>query len=532
MIGLRKRDRSLSNDGKSGSSAYSGKRLKVEDTRGNEAEHRSLKTQEIRTAEDTEILPGEEGLSEFERRRLKNLRDNAKFFEEMGIFKAKDAFRELSEKPKVKPTERGLKRGAVKPEPLPRRAPSLRLQNKDPAGEELPERPTIFVEPTEEHPRKASGPLTMCETLKNAEENTETSHNNFLSSLKTLGEGKEKKSVKVESSLENFLKACKRMKLHEDRVAKVVKDRIFSVAVHPSETRVFVCAGDKWGKIGLWDVESKEGDDGVFLYEPHSRPVNCMFFDPSNASRLYSCSYDGTIRRCDFNKAVFDELYATPEEDSNRCSGFDFLDASNLVVSHSDGDVGLVDIRTKGLAAEHMYQCHRKSVKTINVHPVKKHYFLTGSTDGNACIWDIRQMKDKKPVSVDTLPHGRNLSSAFFSPQTGKFIVTCCVDDRLRIFEGSTPGEYKQRCSTRHNNHTGRWLTPFRFMWHPSREDVIVTGSMDRPRRIELFDTSGHLIHTFTDGDYLGSVCSINAFHPTRNILVGANSSGRLHVFM
>ena len=46
------------------------------------------------------------------------------------------------------------------------------------------------------------------------------------------------------------------MKMNEFRVAKVVPNRIFSVAIHPSESKVLVVAGDKWGKIGFWDVVS------------------------------------------------------------------------------------------------------------------------------------------------------------------------------------------------------------------------------------------------------------------------------------
>ena len=42
--------------------------------------------------------------------------------------------------------------------------------------------------------------------------------------------------------------------LSSDHVHKVVKDRIFSVAVHPSCEQVIVAAGDKWGKIGFWHM--------------------------------------------------------------------------------------------------------------------------------------------------------------------------------------------------------------------------------------------------------------------------------------
>lgn len=44
------------------------------------------------------------------------------------------------------------------------------------------------------------------------------------------------------------------MRITEDRVAKVVKDRIFSAAFHPCSSALLMAAGDKWGKIGLWKL--------------------------------------------------------------------------------------------------------------------------------------------------------------------------------------------------------------------------------------------------------------------------------------
>jgi hypothetical protein len=35
-----------------------------------------------------------------------------------------------------------------------------------------------------------------------------------------------------------------------------------------------------------------------------------------------------------------------------------------------------------------------------------------------------------------------------------------------------------------HNNFTGRWLTPFKAVWHPQRDDVFIVGSMEQPRRV------------------------------------------------
>ncbi|KAK2154158.1 hypothetical protein LSH36_275g04008, partial [Paralvinella palmiformis] len=99
---------------------------------------------------------------------------------------------------------------------------------------------------------------------------------------------------------------------------------------------------------------------------------------------------------------------------------------------------------------------------------------------------------------------------------------TCRVD--------YNPGGHK--LYYRHNNYTGRWLSNFKAIWHPRREDLFIVGSMSRPRQIEMYSSTGKLVKCFQDVDNLNSVCSLNAFHPNRDVLVGGNSSGRMFVFM
>lgn len=50
--------------------------------------------------------------------------------------------------------------------------------------------------------------------------------------------------------------------------------------------------------------------------------------------------------------------------------------------------------------------------------------------------------------------------------------------------------------------------------------------------QIQVYDCEGNILRNLSDPEVLGSVCSLNVFHPTRNVLVGGNSSGRVHVFM
>jgi len=47
------------------------------------------------------------------------------------------------------------------------------------------------------------------------------------------------------------------------------------------------------------------GDDGVLVFEPHTRAVGCMAFSPAEPDHLLSLSNDGSIRCMDVEKAVF-----------------------------------------------------------------------------------------------------------------------------------------------------------------------------------------------------------------------------------
>jgi len=63
---------------------------------------------------------------------------------------------------------------------------------------------------------------------------------------------------------------------------------------------------------------------------------------------------------------------------------------------------------------------------------------------------------------------------------------------------------------------------------------MLATGSMERPRQIEVWGTSSGSLDMVAKlrGDELGSVCSLVEIHPSREVVVGGNSSGRVHVFM
>ena len=58
-------------------------------------------------------------------------------------------------------------------------------------------------------------------------------------------------------------------------MAKVVPDRIFSLAVHPTESKVLVAVGGKWGGLGMWDVSNEDESEnhGVQLFTVRKNEV-------------------------------------------------------------------------------------------------------------------------------------------------------------------------------------------------------------------------------------------------------------------
>ncbi|XP_074925863.1 WD repeat-containing protein 76 isoform X2 [Chelonoidis abingdonii] len=469
-------------------------------------------------------LDGSSQLSAYERKRLKNITENANFFASLKLLESAARLRKMA----TKGQSHGIKR--VKPkkteaETVRRR--SMRLQRVDPSGVPLPEIPAQPEPVIDEYPRLPPGPLPMVPA--NQSKSSELM-DTFLDTWTKISQINSNDAEKHICNLERYKASLSHMILSEDAVTKVVKNRIYSVAIHPSENRTLVAAGDKSGQIGLWDLNCKS-EDGVYVFIPHSQPVSCMYFSPFNPVHLLSLSHDGTVRCGDVTRAVFEEVYRSEE---NSFSSFDFLadNASTLVVGQWDGDVAIVDRRTPGTTSELIANINSKTTRTVHVHPVNRQYFIAAGAV-NVCIFDTRYLKPNgnKPISFLS-GHTKSVASAYFSPITGNRVVTTCADDTLRVYDTSSlSSTIPVLTAVRHNNNTGRWLTRFRAIWDPKQEDCFVVGSMARPRQIEIFQDTGERLHSFYNVDYLGSVCSINAVHPTKNILVGGNSSGRLHVF-
>ncbi|XP_068597359.1 WD repeat-containing protein 76 [Brachionichthys hirsutus] len=452
-----------------------------------------------------------EELSAYELERLENIRQNQEFLSSINLLQATEEFKRGT---RPKPSQKGLVRlqAAVK-EVLPSRK-SPRLQNKKAEPSTPPQKPKQL--------KKPPGPLAM--VAINLEEGSKLPPQLLELCSEEIKEGK------MELSLTGYCETLKKMRLTEDRVAKVVMSRIVSAAFHPCTSSLLIAAGDKWGKVGLWKLGSDWGDDGVLLFEPHARPVACVAFSRAHPSHLLSLSYDGSLRCMDVEKAVFDDVY----DSDNGLKTFDFMspDCSTLVVGNMYGRVAIVDRRTPGTSHESLHSLDTKALCCVSVHPLQKQYFAVAESEV-VNIYDGRCLKKSNSQTVSQLHgHSLSISSAYFSPCTGNRVLTCCMDDRIRIYDTSAmTTDSPLLTSIRHDMQTGCWLSKLSAVWDPKRDDCFVVGSVSRPRTVQVFHENGTVQHAFVDGERLQTVPYVTAVHPTRNALLGGNASGRVHIF-
>ena len=485
-------------------------------------------------------------LSAYEKQRLANMEANKKQLIELGLEAAVASVRTITKTQARASVKGSAINKKAKREVVPPRSRSLRQQNKDVDGTMIPDKPVVATpEPAPRHERKPSVPLDAAKVSTGA-----TSADEAASFLARLGDvaadatrPKTKKSKSSPAAAPQLTSSIDLTSLSvaEEDIAKLVPERIFSLAVHPSPSKLLVAAGDTWGRVGLWDVDT--GDDNpVVTFEPHSRPVAGIRMLQEMPNILLSCSHDGSVRSLDLgaggSSATFVEVYRAPEDadgDYPMLHGLSRTAGEGGVIAccRSDGAVAQLDLRVAGASAS-VTHLHDKKIFSVDYAPTQPYLLATASLDRTVAIWDIRAFGGaKKPKALATLDHGLSVTSARFSP-SGSRLLTTCNDDLLRVFEcsdGKKAGtKWDVLCAIKHNNKTGRYLTSFQAEWLRGSEETVLCGSMAQPRGIDVFAYGGAPEARLED-EHVTSVVSLLAQHPTRPVLVASNSGGKCFVW-
>jgi len=489
-------------------------------------------------------------MTEYEKLRQRNIEEREAMMRELKIQQLKEEASKAAgiyvhNDGKYVATKRGLAAQPRSKEILPPRK-SLRLQNiSAETGLQLPEKePTSYFQYKEYDADPDRHPLEDLELKDIISSRNKSGDTEKMSTiLSSMTKGLELENMTISKTDNESLRQLQKLKITADQVAKVTPNRIFSLTVHPTESKLLIAAGEKWGGVGIWDANDYTSEThGVHLFSPHSRPVNCLTFNKTDNTNLISTSYDGTIRSFDLEKQMSVLLYGLKDEGEGYLTYHCQKDSSTILVSGSDGNgkyskgyVGIIDSRSTNNKLAHRYNVNTgSSARTVAVHPTNSDLFVCAARYGTCALFDIRGKNDSanltKPLTT-FFGHTKAISSAFFSPLTGDKLATVCYDNKIRMYDlKEHKAEKTPAVQFYHNNNTGRWLSKFQAIWHPRREDIILVGSMNQPRQIDILSDKG-VPYPSLQGEHLGSICSLIACHPTQEIVIGGNSSGRVHYF-
>lgn len=490
-------------------------------------------------------------MSEYERKRLENIKQNQEILKSLNI---KGIIPVEAKKPAVsgvKKTRVEKKEKETTPstssEPLSRRVSSRLLKRSGSGFEGLDEdyvkiESEIFVAPLEKaKPKRIVGKIAF-----DPEEGASAGFLEVTGSCKLFEEddkGIDRAHTRPADDFESGLEIQ-----NELSVVKVMKERIYSVAVHPDPTRVLVAAGGKFGELSFLDAteyshpsgleekelpEPKEFRAKVFAFRPHTGSISNLRYNPANSNQLISTSYDNIVRCMDITKGSFEELYNFGEDTGDVITGFDLDYSGNqFYMSDTDGIFRWTDRRTPSIVKE--LRLHEKKIGGVSVCREGK-YLATASNDGTVGLWDLRKLQtnsdsaDLVPEAIHTMTFRRSVTSVFFNPQDSSKLLSTCYDDHVRVHYNLTHSADKHSHSElSHNNQTGRWITNFKANWDPKSANYAVVGNMNRGIDIiNAGDVNAEIVRNITS-EYLTAQPAVNAFHPNLDVIASGNASGKI----
>ncbi|KAI9264253.1 WD40-repeat-containing domain protein [Phascolomyces articulosus] len=468
-------------------------------------------------------------LSEYEKQRLENIERNNELLRQLDIPRLK-----LDRKRSASPSPSTIKKHVPKKQFKEKQAPtrvSARLRGI--AAENAPDHTDAMGETDVKKKEEAK----RVDTLEDTKQKEFMQLLDDIRRYPNLKPDEDIKPVKKEDqdTQERLQQEIQKLKVkHTWATVKVTPDRINGCLFHPSSAKILACAADVSGSLGFWDVnnfkkdeEDEDEEPVVFTYRPHTRGITNMLFDPTNSDKLYTSSYDGTLRYFDMKSASFGLV----DFDGERIpfTNFDITqDGHNVWYSTLEGQVGFRDLRIKdGPAKLDLHQLRDKKVGCVHLNPVNQNLMAVASNDRTMTVWDIRSLSEQ----LHEFSHGYSVTSAYWSPRGDK-LVTASYDDYIRLFDyNDSKNEMKLQTAIRHNNHTGRWVTNFRARWHEGAKDhqLFLVGNMKHPVDIFSGETGGDIGELY-DGERITAIQAVAQFHPaTENMMVvTGNGSGRM----
>ncbi|KAF9291275.1 hypothetical protein BGZ68_004591 [Mortierella alpina] len=328
---------------------------------------------------------------------------------------------------------------------------------------------------------------------------------------------------------------------------KVCQGRIYCMAIHENKNKVLICGGDIDGNLGFWDLDESldenhepdyDEEPNIYSYKAHTRTLSSMQYSPTDPAKLFTSSYDGSIRYLDLGKQQFIESYVVSSDASDHLGSVSLTSSGQqLWFADDEGGVTLKDVRTPKDEMVFRKLLHEKKVGCVNVNPKYDNLIVTSSLDRTMKIWDIRTFgnyKEDEPIEhLGEFPHNLSVTSAMWSPD-GASIASTSYDDNVRIFNNFKPAlpdltEIPEPVRIRHNNNSGRWVTMLRAVWS-HQFNWFSIGNMNKS--VDIYSRgTGDLMANLRDPQNLTTVPAVNAWHPSRVLLASGMANGKMVVW-
>lgn len=88
---------------------------------------------------------------------------------------------------------------------------------------------------------------------------------------------------------------------------KLAHYRITAMMFHPSTTDRVIAAGDTNGNLGIWAPDASSDKPMTTILRPHGKNISKILTPSNELQKLYSASYDGSVRSLDLNKLTTTE---------------------------------------------------------------------------------------------------------------------------------------------------------------------------------------------------------------------------------
>lgn len=302
---------------------------------------------------------------------------------------------------------------------------------------------------------------------------------------------------------------------------KIGSPRIMSLAWHPTDSNVLIVGGKHGDMYHISDFEfaipAEEKLPSATNYQlldsvGPAGGLTQIKFDPNNQDRLYTTSIAGIVARLDL--VTKDHLSIFQVEDprgDHLDHWFTALDVDEDKNRVQVGDnKGYFHFMPKNLEGSKKcsfssHKLHKNKITCIDHYPKQPNLVATCSTDSTVKIWDLRLVKEEKPIKM-MLFEGP-VEAGFFSKTNGGTFVTS--DQRHRITKFCT-SSWSQELMIQHPQDTFQHLTPIKGSWHPTTDVFAIPrynikDKSDGNGRIDFWNMkSGEHVFSLEDPKYNG----------------------------